>query len=280
MQTLHTVLRKASNAQRRILKWGYQRLRPHATTRPVFIMGCARSGSSMTMHIFDRAYDAAIYQQRDHRAFCNGVLREADVVRTLLANSRAAVAVFKPMHENQYARRFLTAFPELRIIWLLRGYGDSVNSSVHKWSQMRQNLQAIAQGQRDVGWWGERLSEHNLALVRQYYRPEMTNESAYALFWYLRHSFYFDLNLDQHPHVRVFRYENLVTHPAQQFGEVFKFCGCPFSSEYTRMVHVHSINRHPHPEIDPEIEAHCQEITYRFEQLESVAPNLERIDSE
>ncbi|PON09682.1 hypothetical protein C2W62_54200, partial [Candidatus Entotheonella serta] len=32
-------------------RWGYQRLSPHASTTPVFIMGCARSGSSVTMEL-------------------------------------------------------------------------------------------------------------------------------------------------------------------------------------------------------------------------------------
>ena len=93
----------------------------------------------------------------------------------------------------------------------------------------------------------------------------MSEGSAYALGWYLRQTFYFDVSLYDEPNVRVFCYEDLVTQPEEQFAEMFKFCGCPFKPAYIRDIHPHSINKHPHPKIDPEIEALCQEMTARFD---------------
>ncbi len=265
MHLLTTALRKANTAQLRLRRWGYQRLSPHDSTTPVFIMGCARSGSSVTMDLFARSLDADVYQQVDSRAFQNSMLRGEAVVRDLLDKSRAAVAVFKPMHENQYARRYLDAFPELKIVWLFRQYGDSVNSSVRRWSNMSRNLGAIVAGKADCGWWGEALSAHQLEVIRQHYRPDMSEASAYALFWYVRHYFYFDLGLDEMPNVQVFRYEALVSEPETEVENLFKFCGCPYQPAYARILHTSSIRKNPHPEIDPEIEALCRDLTMRFE---------------
>lgn len=266
MQLLTTVFRKANTARQRLRRWGYQRLYPHALTTPVFVMGFARSGSSVTMDLFARSMDADVYQQADPRAFQNSVLRSEAAVRSLIDKSRAAVAVFKPMHENQCAGHYLDAFPGLKIVWLFRQYGDSVNSCVRRWNTMRRNLQAIAAGETDCGWWGEGLSTHQLDVVRQHYQPEMSEASAYALFWYIRHSFYFDLGLDEAPNVRVFRYEALVSEPETEVESLFRFCGCPYQPAYARILHASSIRKHPHPEIDPEVEALCRDMTMRFEQ--------------
>ncbi len=218
------------------------------------------------MDLFARSLDADIYQQVDRRAFHNHVLRPEAVLRHLFDRSRAAVVMLKPMHENQHARRYLETFPALKIVWLLRAYGDSVNSCVRRWNSMRGNLRAIAEGDVNVGWWGEGLSDRQLDLIRQLYRPEMSEVSAYALFWYLRHSFYFDLGLDESPHVRVFRYETLVSEPETAVEDLFHFCGCPYKPAYARILHASSIRKHAHPEIDPEIESLCQDMTMRFDQ--------------
>ncbi|PON17912.1 hypothetical protein C2W62_10750 [Candidatus Entotheonella serta] len=152
MQLTSTELRKANTLQRRLRRWGYQRLSPHASTTPVFIMGCARSGSSVTMELFAHSLDADVYQQVDRRAFHNHMLHPEAALCGLFDKSRAAVVVLKPMHENQYARRYLDTIPGLKIVWLLRAYGDSVNSCVRRWNTMRDNLRAIAAGEAEVGW--------------------------------------------------------------------------------------------------------------------------------
>lgn len=152
MQLTSTALRKANTLQRRLRRWGYQRLSPHASTTPVFIMGCARSGSSVTMELFAHSLDADVYKQVDRRAFHNHMLRPEAALCGLFDKSRAAVVVVKPMHENQYARRYLDTIPGLKIVWLLRAYGDSVNSCVRRWNTMRDNLRAIAAGEAEVGW--------------------------------------------------------------------------------------------------------------------------------
>ena len=264
MKLLKTVFRKAKTAQARVCRPIYQRLHPSQLTTPVFIMGAARSGSGMTMIAFEQSVDADVYQQVNQRAYGQKLLRGEPVLRALLAQSRATVAVFKPMHENQHADRFLRAFPELKIIWLLRRYGDSVNSGVRNWSTMRKRLKAIAEKSPTAAWWSDGLSQEKIELVQTHYRPDMSEESAYALGWYLRHTFYFDLSLYDEPNVRVFCYEDLVTQPKEQFTEMFKFCGCPFKLAYIRDIHPHSINKHPQPKIDPEIEGLCQEMTARF----------------
>lgn len=258
------VLGKADSAQRRVRRKIHKRLKPCEITTPVFVVGCQRSGTSMTMRVFDFSLDATIYQARDKRAFEHSLLKSDEVIRKLLERSRTAVTVFKPMNQIQHTRRFLEAFPGLKVVWLLRRYEDAVNSCVRKWNTMIDILKRIATDPSKAGWQGEGLSRRNIELVKTHFYADMSFESAYAMFWYLRNSFYFELALENEASVRIFRYEDLVLNPEQRFAEMFEFCGCPFHPNLTREIFSSSIGKHFSPKIDAPIEKLCQELSVRF----------------
>lgn len=228
----------------------------------------------MTLNVFGSSLHAKVYYSHDHRAYNPPFLRSSDVILNLLAKSRASATVFKPMALIQRIPRFLETYPDLRIVWLYRSYCDVVNSSTSQWSGMRDTLRQVVRDPRNSGWHGEDITAAQHAVLRQHYCEQMSLESAYELFWYLRNSFYFELSLANRPAVRIFRYEDLVTDPCSGFRQLFEFCGCPFDPSVTRGVFSTSIGKHPPPAIEPGIEEVCLKLSRRFDEVLAVGPDV------
>ena len=264
MKTFNEVLRKAGKLQFQLRRWAHQRLHAKSKTIPVYVVGSQRSGTTMTIKVFDRSLDALVYHTRDKRAYNGGTLLPNEIIRKCLASSRASVTVFKPMNQIQQMKEFLQDMPDLRIIWLLRNYGDAVNSCIRRWKTMLDTLKKICTDPSTAGWHGEAIPERLLETIRAHYHDDMTLESANALFWYLRNQFYFEHSLDQDKRVRIVRYEDLVTEPTSQFREIFQFCGCPFSPRVVSIVFSSSIGRNTPPQIEPRIKKLCEELTDKF----------------
>jgi hypothetical protein len=267
MSVIEAISRKTKTIGRRTRRWLYQRAHPRQPTVPVFIVACQRSGTSMAMDVFERSFDALVYHTGDRSAYDHGLLLDDEIIRRLLAKSRAAVTVFKPMNQIQSLKHFLSVFPGLRVVWLLRDYRDVVNSGVRRWDTMRDTLRRVTTDPANAGWHGEAIPERLLEVVRAHYHDEMSLESAYALFWYLRNRFYFELSLDSSEQVRMFRYEDLVSRPLEAFTEMFAFCGCPFHPHLTTQIFDTSIGRYEPPKIDPAIATLCEELARAFDRL-------------
>jgi len=267
--------RKLDKLPTRTLR-AYRKLsQPCADPTPIFVVGCQRSGTSMVLGVFDRSPDATVYRGGDRRAFTPELLlRPEPAIRSLLAQSRTKVAVFKPMNQLQLCTDWLSAFPNVRIIWLLRSYQDVVNSCVRKFSSMRRSLARIAESPDDAGWWGENLSPESLEFVRTFYSPDMTLNDAYAVFWYIRNKFYFDLGLASIGSVRLFRYEDLVADPTNQFATMFSLCECPFEPSYTREVIATSVRRNPPPHLSTNLAEHCRALEQQLHGYTTSTPPL------
>ena len=218
----------------------------------------------MVMGVYDMSVDATVYWEKDSRAFSGGLLLDETSTSQLIRTSGTRAAVFKTMNEMHDALKWLAAYPELRIIGMVRSYADVVNSSVRLFSSMRESLGRIVNDREDAGWWGGGISDENFALVKEYYHPEMKLEDAYALFWIIRNSLYFDLSLYDHPQVKICKYEHLVSAPDAQFREIFAFTGTPYKSSYTRKIFDSSVGKNQSPELDPEIDRRCREMMLRL----------------
>jgi hypothetical protein len=268
MARLAAFYEKMGNAQRALRRRVITLYRPCASSVPIFIMGCQRSGTKMVRRAFARSLNATVIYRSDDGVFSpDNRLRSVSEIRDASARSRTLVTVFKPMMEMQNTRKYLDELPQLRVLWILRDYGDVVNSCARRWNTMRGYLLEVARDPERAAWYGENLSQDNLALVRDLITPESSLESAYALFWFLRNSFFFEYELHREERVRLFRYEDLVRDPGQGFDEMFSFCGCPYRRSVIKEVDPTFIARHPQPLIDPRIEALCRSLSARFDAL-------------
>lgn len=93
---------------------------------------------------------------------------------------------------------------------------------------------------------------------------EVSDHSLAALLWYLRNILFLEGGLDRNHRVLPVRYETLVAEPTLEARRVFEFLGLPFDERYTAKVHATSVSRRSPPELDPEVEALCQDLLARL----------------
>lgn len=253
MPDKNVVLRKFDTLQRRLRKRYYQWRHPSDDTTPVFIVGNQRSGTSMALRVFDLCFDADVFNTGDNRAYDNGMLLGPDVIRGHLRRSRATALAFKPQHDMQRLPQLLREYPDVRVVWMVREPNDTINSAARMWPKFIATLKRMAEEPDNAGWHGELLTEHQRDVLGKHYHDDISLESAYALFWYVRNSFYYELGLDREPAVRLFCYERAVQTPRDEFPKMFEFVGCPYSPACTREIFASSVHKNSVPTIEPEL---------------------------
>jgi len=235
----------------------------------LFVVGCQRSGTNMLAWTLERAPGAWVHHEhRWSAAFREYRLRPTPVLERLIARAPAPLVVFKPICDAHLTDRLLARHAGSRAVWIFRRYADVANSSVRNWpGHSRDILRWIVEGDTDLlGWRGERLAPDAIGFVREVYRPEMPDEAAAAVFWWLRNRFFFELGLDRDPRVQLVRYEALVSDGDEPFERLFAFAGLPFEPRFVEAVFESSVGKSPFPAIDPRITARCDELLSRLEQ--------------
>jgi hypothetical protein len=222
---------------------------------PIFVLGCQRSGTTMLIDTLMRADGLWSHPEKSSLAYQNFRLRGPAVVRAITAATPAQRVIYKPLCDSQLGDRLLVDHPDARVFWVVRRWQDVANSAVVKWGDhQRDVVQAILDGQADtVGWRGERLPASILAQLREVVDEPLTAHSGAVLFWYLRNSFLFTLDLHADPRVRVVVYEDLVQRPAEVFPELFAHVGVPFTDEILADIHAKSIGRAQPPMVPARI---------------------------
>jgi hypothetical protein len=254
------------NASRRGYHLCYQYFNPRVPSTPVFVMGNHSSGTTITMRVFDLCRDARSYSNYSRRAYVDGRIAPPETLRRILRSSRAAITVFKPLRDVPRLSRLLELYPSLKVVWLLRRPSDCVNSCVKRWTGMREILSKIIEDPAAAGWHGDGVLDVQREMLRQHFDPQMSPQMAYALWWCLRNSFFFESGLDRCDRVNVFRYEQMVRQPDEEFRRMFEFLEIPYDPWVTREIFDSSVGRYPPPELAPGVQAWCDSLSGRFMQ--------------
>jgi hypothetical protein len=232
----------------------------------VFVAGVQRSGTNMIMDVLERSYDTDVYHERDGRAFDNYEMRPRELIHRLVKASNAPRVVLKALCELQDLRELLDEFAPAKGVWVLRNFEDVVNSHNALWNGMPRCIGEIVKDRNGAaGWRGRGMSNSTHTVISKLYRPDISNASACALFWYFRNILYFEQGLDQDRRVYLLRYESMVCEPMQQFPKLFDFLGINYPSDVSNKVFASSIRKRPAPDIDATIRNLCESLTARFE---------------
>lgn len=263
--------REGVGRARRAIRWlrARRRLDPTAPRRALFVVGCQRSGTNMVAWTLERS--PLVWVHHEHRlspAFRDYRLRPTPVVERLIARAPTSLVAFKPICDAHLTDRLLARHAGARAIWIFRGYPDVANSVVRNWpGHARDILRWIVEGDTDwLAWRGERLGPDALAFVSESYRPDMPDEEAAAVFWWLRNHFFFELGLDRDPRVLLVRYEELVSNGETPFRRLFEFAGVPFEPRFLEAVFDTSVGKRPFPAIDTRVAARCDALLARLEE--------------
>jgi hypothetical protein len=83
------------------------------------------------MRVFELSAHATVFTEGNPAAFGPDLLlRDRSHIQQLIAGAGTDVVVFKPMNELQRTHQWLADYPDLRVVWMVRRYGDVVNSCV------------------------------------------------------------------------------------------------------------------------------------------------------
>lgn len=233
-----------------------------------FLVGCQRSGTTMTIAVFEQSPEMWVYGEDHPAAFDNFRLRPRERVAALVRRSFVSPVLFKPICDSQLADQLLSEHPGSKVLWIYRNYRDVANSLVRKFGDHQKEI-ICGIHDRDwdrLGWRGERLPQDLIELATELWRPEMLAEEAGALVWLIRNRFFFDLGLLGDERVLLVRYEDLVRTPLQGFGRMFSFLGAPFDPAIVADVHDSSVGRHAFPEIDERVRSRCDDLLRRLDQ--------------
>lgn len=108
------------------------------------------------------------------------------------------------------------------MIWAYRNMHDVVNSNLNRFSTQVETCRLLLEDDAS-DWRSEGVSAEVRALVAQHYHPEMSREDAAALFWYARNAIYLEQELENHPRVYLWNYDQFVREP--EINRLYDFLG-------------------------------------------------------
>lgn len=234
---------------------------------PIYVVGLQRSGTNMLFGAFAKAPEAETHNESaNSRAFFHWALRDDEIVRSLIESSRHRCIIFKPLcdaHRVVHLMEGLGIRTPGRSVWIYRDVAARALSVYAKWPETVGEVgRRIANGYR--GWETDGLSDERLAFASRFDCATMSPASGAALFWYLRNTLFFDLELDQRPDVALISYDQFVLDPSRFMTQLCNFAELPF-----RKAMVQDVARRGSPssvelDIDPQIASVCADLQHRL----------------
>ncbi|MFQ5535035.1 MAG: sulfotransferase domain-containing protein [Sphingomonadales bacterium] len=252
-----SLAKKAVQTGKRILKGVGPR-------QVIFVSGVQRSGTNMVTDVLARSFETDVFNENHPRSHHDFQLREDDVIRELVAGSKARFVVFKVLCEAEQLGRLLDEFAPAKAIWCLRHYNDMVNSHLRLWSGCPATIGKIVEDPNSAGWRGRGMSAETRELVARMHKPEMNDASAVALFWYFRNILFLEQGFDRDDRVLAMAYEDLVTGARTEFRRLYDFVGLKYSPWVSKKVHARSIAKNAAPDIEPRIKGLCDAMLARL----------------
>jgi len=237
----------------------------------LLILGCQRCGTTLMQNILDRDIRSSIYgefsklssRDRENRIRLNP-LQE---VRQALDADRADLIVLKPLVESQNALKLLDAFDNARVLWMYRDFRDSAVSGISTFGRDSgiYDLRCVVDN-RAGDWRAEGLPEELRAIASKHFSPDMPPHDAAALFWFIRNSWFFELDLDSNRRVKLCRYGDLVTQPADVLRSIYEFIGHKFPGDkLLPRIHQTSVDRGAELELSEDVQTICTGLLGRLD---------------
>ena len=233
----------------------------------IFVFGVQRSGTNMVMNTLDCSMKCQVFHDHDERAFDAYRIRSQSIIEPLINNSVFQFHLFKPLLDSDDFKNILHSYQPSYGIWVVRDYRDVVNSHTVRWTDMADTLRAIAAGEMQDDWRAKGLTIDGQQTLKKFANEHLGNESAVALFWYLRNQMMLETR-SLEDNLKVVRYETLVANPRQSFESLFEWIGLPFKPAYCSHIHPRAIAAKAAPKVDPEIAALCEQLDQTIKKVE------------
>jgi len=236
-------------------------------TKPLFVVGNQRSGTTMLLSKLNRHFWVDIFHE-DSSAMQDWELKSFDEIDKLINGSKAKVCIMKPLEETHRINELLDYFNGSKAIFMFRKYTDVINSSMRlAWGKhLKKYVQNIDKGV-DFKYSGAlNLTTDNIKLIRDLYKDDLSDESCCALIWYLRNSIYFEFQLYANPNILLVQYESLVSNPKSEFKRILTFMGLKWNNSIFYNISTKSITKDPAVNIDVNIKVQCDNLLAKLEE--------------
>lgn len=236
----------------------------------VFIFGVQRSGTTALFHFLRKDLKVKAYNEfselskdGDEQLRLHPIPR----LKKQINQNIHPIILMKPLVESQNSKRLLEAFPNSKGIWIYRHYKDVANSNLNKFGIGNgiKNLTPLMEGNYN-NWRADCVPDRIKKIVTKYFSKDMKPHDAAALFWFVRSSFYYDLQLNENDRILLMRYESFVSDPFNKLSRVYSFISHEIPMTLQKNdIHKRSIQKGQDIDLSPEIDLLCEDLYQKFE---------------
>ena len=272
---MNMLLKKIGNAIQKLKNYTRKklwRLSHNCTTnaKPAFICGVQRSGTTMLGACLERSPEVWHYPEHDPHAFENFILKNNNIILSLVKNNPFKILVFKPLTDSHRVKDLLEFFGDGDGvgIWMYRRYEDRANSAVVKFGA--HNLEVLTDIANDKNldmWQAQGLLDEDIKLIKSFDYNKMKSGEAATLFWYFRNKLYFNQGLDRDSRVLPVCYEELISDPGPTMRKICKHLGITYKPFLIEGIHARSLGKQAASDIREEIKVLCDDIYNRLDEV-------------
>jgi hypothetical protein len=265
---LHNLLDAGNRSRYRaiLLKELKARFWPSIDAVPILVFGLQRSGTTMLIQVLQLNPHVYVFNETDKsKVFLHHMLRNDEVVRQTLQESRFPFVAYKPISDSHRADDLLKRYSKGWGIWMFRSFRDVANSTDRKWQNAERAIRIVCTGGSGGGWFQEGVTPESLSLLRSVYHESLSRQDCLCLVWWARNRLVVEGRLSTLPNLVLVDYNRLVKNKSLEFRHLFSRLGIPFREADIDAVHPGSINKHDMPPLDPTVESLCQELTSQLE---------------
>lgn len=237
---------------------------PILNTRPVFILGCGRSGTTMLLNAFTRDFRIETFGENDPRIARNHMLVHERVGR-VIENSKAKTLVMKPILNSFDAPKLLASYAQAQIIWMVRDYKDMVASSINMFGSIvasyLREWTLLGTGQN---WLCSGIPTETTEILFKLDSSKFTDYDWMALVWWSVNRTIFVNRLYDSERFLLVRYEKLVQEPELALKTIYYHIGIDYNWTASLFVNTNSVGKGKNLKLHPSIEEMCNDLSYRL----------------
>ena len=241
----------------------------------LFIIGCQRSGTSITAEVFELDWNSKVYGEFSELSSEDPIGRirfnPFDKVKAVIEKNKVPLIISKPLVETQNVLKLLDYYGKSKGLWMFRHYRDVVSSNLKKFGIRNgiNNLRPIVDNTPN-NWRSEHVPDDVRNIVLKYFSEDMLPNDAAAIFWFVRNQWFFKLELVNNPRIMMCRYDDMVNHPSLTFKNIYKFAGQQYPGDrIVKDIDSSSRGKGRKVELSPEIDKLCDGLLCRMNDVYS-----------
>jgi hypothetical protein len=271
--TLSRPVKKMGKLNNRIKAFGITYLKPihqrvdnpTRTTKPIFLVGCGRSGTNMLVFRLEKSWQIELFNENHPAAFQNFRIRDLATIEEVIDRSYAGLALFKPILSTPQTPILLTYFPTSQAIFVFRHYNDVINSSIKRFGLLNRLDHVNAWVNDDFAEFGAyQPPEKTKEIICSLWAPTLSPETGAALYWIFYNQLFIDMQLNQNGRVLLVRYESIVNNPKSEFEKICSFLNLRFEKDYGAGLFSTSVKKNAPPDIEEKVREVCDNLWFRL----------------